>query len=85
MLLVLLLVGAGLWAQQTKPPAAQPPAPPSSNSPSTPPSNDTEFLQTADAVLADMSKLLSLPVLEPLKKSIRSREQIRDYLDQEHE
>jgi hypothetical protein len=28
----------------------------------------------------DMSKLLSLPVLEPLKKSIRSREQIREYL-----
>jgi hypothetical protein len=27
-----------------------------------------------------MSKLLSLPVLEPLKKSVRSREQIRDYL-----
>ena len=39
-----------------------------------------EFLQAADEVLADMSKLLSLPVLEPLKKSVRTREQIRDYL-----
>ncbi len=84
MLFVLLLVGAGLWAQQTKPPAAQPPAPqtapPSSNSTANSPADNAEFLQTADAVLADMSKLLSLPVLEPLKKSIRSREQIREYL-----
>ena len=42
--------------------------------------SDAEFLQAADEVLADMSKLLSLPVLEPLKKSVRTREQIRDYL-----
>ncbi len=81
-LLVLLMAGAGLWAQQTKPPAAQPPAaqPPSAQSSAPTASTDAEFLQTADAVLADMSKLLSLPVLEPLKKSIRSREQIREYL-----
>jgi predicted transcriptional regulator len=41
---------------------------------------DAEFLQAADEVLADMSKLLSLPVVEPLKKSVRSRDEIRDYL-----
>jgi hypothetical protein len=41
---------------------------------------NAEFLQAADEVLADMSKLLSLPVIEPLKKSVRSREEIRDYL-----
>ncbi|MGH6682580.1 MAG: hypothetical protein ACRECA_01420, partial [Pseudolabrys sp.] len=39
-----------------------------------------DFLQAADEVLADMSKLLSLPVLHPLKKSVRSREEIRAFL-----
>src|SRR5580704_72063 len=43
---------------------------------------DAEFLQAADEVLADMSKLLSLPVVEPLKKSVRSRDEIRAYLVQ---
>jgi hypothetical protein len=41
---------------------------------------DAEFLQAADEVLAEMSKLLSLPVREPLKKSVRSREEIRQFL-----
>lgn len=53
------------------------------NSPTLPPpatAPQAEFLQAADQVLADMSKLLTLPVLEPLKKSVRSREEIRDYL-----
>lgn len=40
----------------------------------------TEFLQAADEVLAEMSKLLSLPVREPLKRSVRTREEIRAYL-----
>jgi len=31
-------------------------------------------------VLADMSKLLSLPVREPLKRSVRTKEEIRAYL-----
>ena len=60
-----------------------PPKPPMATPPATSPSVDAseiEFLQAADEVLADMSKLLSLPVLEPLKKSVRTREQIRDYL-----
>jgi hypothetical protein len=39
-----------------------------------------EFLQAADEVLAEMSKLVSLPILSPLKKSIRSREEIKAYL-----
>ncbi len=39
-----------------------------------------EFLQAADEVLAQMSKLVSLPILSPLKKSMRSREEIRAYL-----
>src|SRR6202051_2671838 len=41
---------------------------------------DAEFLQAADEVLAAMSKILSLPVKEPLKKSVRSREEIREFL-----
>jgi hypothetical protein len=39
-----------------------------------------EFLRAADEVMAEMSKLLSLPVLEPLKKSVRTREEIRAYV-----
>jgi len=37
-------------------------------------------LQAADDVLTTMSGLLSLPILHPVKKSIRSRDQIREYL-----
>jgi len=42
-----------------------------------------EFLKAADEVLAEMSKLLDLPVKEPLKKSLRTREEIRQYLIRE--
>lgn len=41
------------------------------------------FIQAADEVLADMSKILDLPIREPLKKSLRSKDQIRAYLVQE--
>jgi hypothetical protein len=66
------LAAAPLLAQKGSPPALPPPA-------SAP---RTEFLQTADEVLKEMSKQLSLPVLEPLKRSVRSREEIRAYLVQ---
>ena len=46
-LFCLLLAGASLWAQQQQAPAT----PPSS-------SDNAEFLQTADAVLADMRRTL---------------------------
>src|SRR6202035_2361837 len=39
-----------------------------------------EFLQAADEWLAHMSMRFSLPILSPLKKSMRSREEIRAYL-----
>jgi hypothetical protein len=39
-----------------------------------------EFLKAADDVLTEMSNLLSLPIRSPLKKSIRTREEIRDYI-----
>jgi hypothetical protein len=54
------------------------PAPPSKGSNHA--ANNAEFFRTTDEVLADMSKLLGLPQLEPLKKSLRSREEIRDYV-----
>ena len=70
-LAALLFFAAGAAAQQsTHPPSFTPPA----DQPS------AEFLKAADQVLAEMSQLLSLPILSPLKKSIRSREQIRAYL-----
>src|SRR5580658_6322162 len=42
--------------------------------------NAAEFLLTVDEVLADMSNLLGLPQTEPLKRTLRSREEIRAYI-----
>lgn len=66
-----LVLALGVTAQQAAPAASLPP-PVSAQS--------EEFLQAADEVLAEMSKLISLPILSPLKKSVRSREEIRAYL-----
>ncbi len=66
-----LLLAQGAAAQQSAPPSSTP-------APATAPS--AEFLKAADEVLAEMSALLSLPVKSPLKKSIRSRAEIRDYV-----
>ena len=73
----ILLAANGAWAQKSavKPPAAKDPTLPVATTPA-----NAEFLKAADEVLAEMSTLLSLPVLEPLKKSVRSRDEIRDYL-----
>ncbi len=68
---LILLLTLGAAAQQGSPPVSNPPP---VNAPS------AEFLQAADEVLAQMSALLSLPVKSPLKKSIRTREEIRDYV-----
>jgi hypothetical protein len=57
----------------------QPAAVPPSKSPASA-ADAAEFLRTTDEVLADMSKLLGLPQIEPLKKTLRSREQIRAYI-----
>jgi hypothetical protein len=69
-----LLAVSFISAQQA--PRAQPHLPPATQ-------DKAEFLRTTDEVLADMSKLLGLPVLEPLKRSIRSREEIRAYVIRE--
>ncbi len=68
---LILLLALGASAQQSvTPPSIPPPA----KAPS------AEFLKAADEVLAEMSSLLSLPVKSPLKKSMRTREEIRDYV-----
>lgn len=72
-LIVFLAAALAVSGQQTATPA-----PPSKGSDHA--ANNAEFFRTTDEVLSDMSKLLGLPQLEPLKKSLRSREEIRDYL-----
>jgi hypothetical protein len=69
--LVVLVLSVGVRGQKAAPPASLPP-PASAQS--------QEFLKAADEVMAEMSKLVSLPILSPLKKSIRSRQEIRAYL-----
>src|SRR5215470_10640543 len=42
--------------------------------------NNAEFIAAADEVLQDMSEITGLKLLTPLKKSLRSREEIRAYV-----
>ncbi len=72
LVLIILLLTLGAAGQQASP--APSGSPPPVKAPS------AEFLKTADEVLADMSKILSLSLKTPLKKSIRSREEIRAYI-----
>jgi hypothetical protein len=65
-----LLLATGVPAQSPAPSTLPPPAS----------AQTQEFLQAADEVMAKMSKIISLPILSPLKKSVRSREEIRAYL-----
>ncbi|MDE3169559.1 MAG: hypothetical protein KGL75_05405 [Acidobacteriota bacterium] len=44
------------------------------------PESREEFLSAADTVLTQMSQILDLPIRRPLKKSLRSRQEIRAYL-----
>jgi hypothetical protein len=78
-ILALVLAAAaayvGAATAQTTPSAA----PPSANSPSANP----DFLRAADEVLAQMSQILDLPIKQPLKKSLRSKQEIRDYIIRE--
>src|ERR1700731_3533248 len=69
--LALLLGGIAVYAQE----AAV--APPSADSK---PSTDAEFIAAADEVLGQMSQITGLKLLTPLKKSLRSRVEIRAYV-----
>src|SRR5271156_3644227 len=78
-LLLAFSLGMVAAAQQSASPKieapARTPAPAQVPSPSNP-----EFLKAADEVLAQMSQILALPIKEPLKKSLRSKQEIREYL-----
>lgn len=67
-------------AQQAPIPSGQPGGPPLPP-PVTPLS--PEFARAADEVLDEVSKIIALPVKTPLKKSIRTRDEIRAYLVRE--
>jgi hypothetical protein len=71
---VVLVIGVG-WAVQATAPA------PTRTSQVTSPQNP-EFLKAADEVLQQMSVILHLPIKQPLKKRLRSKQEIRAYLIQ---
>jgi hypothetical protein len=84
LLLVLAMGVAAAARQAASPPApiAPVPAPGAPPSPAAAPSNPAS-LRAADEVLAQMSQILGLPIKEPLKKSLRSKQEIRAYLIRE--
>jgi hypothetical protein len=88
-ILVCALALAGFAAAQQSAPSQKSPAPPAPTPPSTVAPNpgtaesQAEFLRAADEVLTQMSQILDLPIKQPLKKSLRSRQEIRAYLIQE--
>jgi hypothetical protein len=90
-LAVPLVLGLAAWAQAPTPPRASPqPSAPASlsaaapdKSAQTPSASNEAFLKAADEVLQQMSHILSLPIKDPLKKSLRSKAEIRDYLVRE--
>jgi hypothetical protein len=82
--LLLVVAAAGVGATQTGSPQKSVGTPGSgSASPQASHSSTPQFIETADQVLSQMSKLLSLPIKEPLKKSLRSKQEVRDYLIRE--
>jgi len=68
---VLLNFTGVLRAQQaaTAPPVASPPK-----------VDNAEFAATADEVLQDVSRITGLPLIAPVKKTLRSRDEIRAYV-----
>ncbi len=71
-IVVLLLTLAPLAAAQQ---ASREPAPP--------PEGQQEFLRTADELLLEVSRHIGLPLKSPLKKSLRSREEIRSFVERQ--
>ena len=82
-LIVLIMCGLAAW-QSASPqnPASSPQSQPEfrpQSTPDTPAASNADFAQI-DEVLGEMSVILHLPVKQPLRKSLRSKEQIRAYL-----
>jgi hypothetical protein len=74
-----LVLAVSVAARQNTDRLAVPPA----DSPQVPANSNPQFLQAADEVLGQMSVILHLPIKQPLKKSLRSKQEIRDYLIRE--
>jgi hypothetical protein len=72
-----LIAASALVSRQNVTPPK--PSPPAADAPKTA-TTTADFIRTTDEVLADMSKLLGMPIKEPLKKSLRSRDEIRAYV-----
>ncbi|MGH9683424.1 MAG: hypothetical protein ACRD4S_07420 [Candidatus Acidiferrales bacterium] len=77
---VMALAGGAAAQQASTPP--QPAPAPTAPSAQVPAANQ-DFIKTADEVLHQMSQILDLPIKEPLKTSLRSKPEIRDYLIRE--
>jgi len=82
-LVLLLACGAALATQRPAMPFKSVASAPPRISSQTAPASSPEFIKTADEVLAQMSKILELPIKEPLKKTLRSKQEVRDYLIRE--
>lgn len=83
--MVIVLLFAAAASAQEAPPTAKPAAPPVPNSSpaASPAGTNATFLKTADQILVQMSQILQLPIKEPLKKTLRSKDEIRAYLIRE--
>jgi hypothetical protein len=87
LLALFLFVISAAAHQATRAPEA-PPNPPAADSDSGKPAQKSpqasqNFIEAANEVLAQMSKIISLPVREPVKKSLRSKAEVRAYLIRE--
>src|SRR5580704_8168575 len=71
-----ILLSGLAFAPQTLPAQQAAPPPPAASASA----GNTDFLKAADEVLADMSQITGWKLKTPLKKSLRSREEIRAYV-----
>ena len=76
-LFAVLAFGVVAAGQTVSPPDTAATKPAASAAPG---AQNPEFLKAADEVLEQMSVILHLPIKEPLKKSLRSKQEIRAYL-----
>ena len=82
-LTLLLACGVAFAARRPAAPSESAASAPPKISSQTAPASSPEFIKAADEVLAQMSKILDLPIREPLKKTLRSKQEVRDYLIRE--
>lgn len=82
-LAILLALGFVAVAQQSAPPSKPAPPPPAASPGQSSAGANGDFIKAADEVLSQMSQILHLPIKEPLKKTLRSKQEIRDYLVRE--